>query len=208
MVSRFHWKSFLVLLLLSCCNGLGENTLVQGGLSPDGRYEVRIFKTGPDDDSGNPSNYYYAVVNARSEKIVQKLAEGGGFCVYEGAQNMSHVLWHNTGKFFALTDHGTRHSMEMYVYEVAPPKVILLTTQDYCQNALGRVGATEVYATTVVKPLRWNKDDLICNYTFDTRTKDGRGPTYEVEFTLHLQHEPNIASNLMFVDMKTPNSQD
>lgn len=201
---QFRWKLVLVLFVISCFNGFGEDSLVQGGLSPDGRYEVRIFQT----NSQSRGDYYYAVVDAKSKQIIQKLAEGGGVCVYKGALNMAHVLWHNSSNFFALTDHGSRHSLEMYVYEIAPPKVTLLTTQDYCQNALGRVGATEVYATTVVKPLRWDKDNLVCSYTFDTQAENGRGPTYSAEFTLQLQHDPNRASNLMFVDMKKPISQD
>jgi hypothetical protein len=143
----------LLLMVLSASFLLGEDSLVEGGSSPDGRYEIRIYKTG---EEGAPSNYYYAVVNAKTGKIVQKLNEGGGFAVYEGALGMSHVLWHSSGDFFALTDHGSRHSMEMYVYQVASPQVTLLKTQDYFQNALGRVGATSVYATSVVKPLRWD----------------------------------------------------
>jgi hypothetical protein len=194
-----------LLMVLSASFLLGEDSLVEGGSSPDGRYEVRIYKTG---EEGDPSNYYYAVVNAKTGKIVQKMNEGGGFAVYEGALGMSHVLWHSSGDFFALTDHGTRHSMEMYVYQVAPPQVTLLKTQDYFQNALGRVGATSVYATSVVKPLRWNKDDLICDLFFDTHKDKGRGPEYTTEFTLELQHGANLGSNLMFVSMNPPVSQD
>jgi hypothetical protein len=183
----------------------GEDAFVQGGISPDGRYEVRIFKTASEDDY--PSNYYYAVVNAKSNKVIQKLAEGGGFADYDGAKNLSEVVWHESGDFFALTDHGTRHSMEMYVYQISPPKVTLLNTQDYFQNALGRVGAISVYATSVVKPQRWDKDDLICSLFFDARTKTGRSPQYTADFKLELAHGPNMVSRLSFVEMSPPVSQ-
>ena len=195
----------LFLVVASLGSVFGEDSLVQGGDSPNGRFQVRIYKTG---DEGNPSNYYYAVVDAKTGRIIQKLQEGGGFALYEGAKDTSKIVWHASGNFFALTDHGTRHSMEMYVYEIAPPNVTLLKTQDYFQNALGRVGATSVYATAVVKPLRWDKDDLICDLFFDSYAPTGgRSPQYSTEFTLNLEHGQNMASNLRFVSMKPPIGQ-
>ena len=205
-IGNLRYAIIVILIGVSFRITNAEDALVQGGESPDGRFQVRIYKTG---DEGNPSNYNYAVVDAKTGKIIQKLQEGGGIAMYEGAETMSRVIWHRSGSFFALTDHGTRHSIEMYVYEIAPPNVALLKTQDYFQNALGRVGATSVYATSVVQPLRWDKDDLICDLVYDSYAPTGgRSPQYTTEFTLHLEHGPNTASNLMFTKMSAPTSHD
>jgi hypothetical protein len=190
----------LVIALLGTGALKGEDSLVGGGRSPDGRYEVRIFQT----ESRDPSDYYYAVVDARRGEIVQRLSEGGGYSRYKGAATTASVLWHSSGEYFALTDHGSRHSMEMYLYAVTPRAVTVIRSPDYFQNALGRVNATEGYLTSVVKPLKWTGDDLVCDLIFDATSRTKGRLSYKTRFTLRLLHGPNTAPTLQFVNMEAP----
>lgn len=182
------------------------DALIQGGKSPDGRYEVRICETSDRD----PSNYLYAVVDTKTSSRIKELAEGGGVFGYKGALATASALWHPSGSFFALIDQGTRHSQELYIYEVTAKDAVLIHTPDYCQNALGRIGAIEGYLVSVVKPLQWDGDLLKCKLTFDASLPDqrGRSPAYEVEFTLRLMHGKDSATCVTFASMGKPYEKD
>jgi len=111
--------------------------------------------------------------------------------------------------FFALTDHGTKHSMEMYIYEITPEnKVILIDQPDYFQNALGRVNSTEAYMTAVVKPINWKEDTLTCNLFFDAKTPDSPRSMFSVDFILHLRHGAQQSSGVEFTWMGTPKNEE
>ena len=88
-----------------------EEALLEGGKSPDGRYEVRIYHT----NSRDPPDYFYGVVDTKANSLLKQLEEGGGYSRYSSAKEISKVFWHPSSRFFALTDHGTKHSMEMYI---------------------------------------------------------------------------------------------
>ena len=181
-----------------------EDAILSGGQSPDGRYQVRIYQT----DSSDPSDYYYGVLDMKTHKILKKLSEGGGFSVYKGAKDISKVIWHPSSRFFALTDHGTRHSMEMYIYEVTPDDVTLIEQPDYYQNALGRVNSTEGYMTCVTKPIDWKGDVLRCNLFFDAVTPDSPRAMLSVDFSFRLHHGDSQATRLEFASMGTPKREE
>lgn len=201
LISR--WVSMVGLCLL-CSLAQGKDALVEGGRSPDGQYEVRIYQR--DDSPHDPSDYLYGVVDTRTGKVMKELAEGGGFAHYEGALEMAKVCWHSSSRFFALVDHSGRHDMTMFVYEVAPNSAVKLLKQpDYYDNALGRVDATSGYLITVVKPKGWEGDKLQCELVFDTYTrKGGRSPVYTVPFTLTLFHGEHSEPELQLTDMGKP----
>jgi hypothetical protein len=179
----------------------GEDSLVKGGKSPDGRFEVRIFQT----DTQDPSDYYYAVVDAKSHKVIKKLSEGGGYALYKGVINTSEVLWHPSSHFFALTDHDGRHSIDMFIYEASSESITLIKQPEYYQNALGRIGATQGYLISVVKPISWDKDVLRCDLVFDATIPDfGRSPVYTAPFSLELRHGPNLTPFLLLDSMGKP----
>lgn len=191
-----------VLLLITGAPARSEDHPLKGGKSPDGKYEVRVFKN----DRSELSNYYYGLYDLKTKKVVKKMQEGGGFTNYDGAQETAEVLWHPSSRFFALTDHGSRHSMELYVYRLSPSSVELLKAPDYFQNALGRIGATECYLTSVVKPVRWEENALVSELTFDayeTREEgvQGRSPFYHVTFWLEITEG---SSFLRFTRMEKP----
>ncbi len=196
---------FITFFLASLLSAFGENSLVSGGKSPDGRYEVRIYQT----DTRDPSDYYYGVLDTKTGKLIKQLSEGGGYSLYKGAVTTAHVLWHSSSRFFALTDHGGRHSMEMYIYEVSPNEVVLIHQPDFYQNALGRVDATEGYLTSVVKPLKWDKDVLTCSLIFDAEIPGhGRSPFYKTQFTLDILYGQNSSSYLLFTSMSKPTAEE
>ena len=195
-------------VLTFCCGTFlrAEDALVNGGTSPDGRYEIRIFETSGRD----PSNYFYGVVDTKSGKLIKQLDEGGGYAVYEGAKETGKVLWHPSSRFFALTDHGSRHSMDLYIYEISRSQVTLIQTPNYFQNALGRVGSTEGYLIEIVTPISWDKDFLTCTMDFDAYlpNNQGRSPTYTTRFKLELLHGPNQASELLLKGMTDPKANE
>jgi hypothetical protein len=194
----------LLVLSLACFTLplFADDILVTGGASADGRYQVRVFLS--NDPDLLPSNYYYGVVDAKSGKLIKKLDEGGGFISYEGAKQTSKVLWREEGDFFALIDHGARHSMDLYVYEVKPSSVVLIQTPDYLANALGRIGAVQCYGTEVVEPRTWKGNSLICEMDFDGRLPAQRTPVYRVRFELELHHGLNQSSALYLKSMSDP----
>jgi hypothetical protein len=188
------------LVLLLCGLARAENALVKGGKSPDGRFEVRIYGS----PEREPSDYYYALVKADTGKLVKELPTRGGFSKYSGAAETTSVVWHSSSKFFAITDRGTRHSSELYVFEVQDDGIEMLELPNFFQNALGRINATEGYAVSVAKPLRWEDKDLICSFVFDATLKAGRSPQYTTEFTLRLYYGANQRSYLQLVSMNKP----
>ena len=194
----------LIFLFCVIASVYAEDALLVGGKSPDGKYQIRIYKT----ESENPSNYFFGVFDTKTHQLLKQLSEGGGFARYEGALELSTVIWHSSGHFFALTDHGTRHSMEMYIYGITGNEVTLIQQPDYYQNALGRVDATEGYLTVVVKPLQWKQDDLACNLIYDARTKESSRDMYSVDFTLRLRHGDSQSPALEFARMGRPKPQE
>jgi hypothetical protein len=182
-----------------------EEALLDGGKSPDGRHQIRIYQT----DSSDHSDYFYGIVDTKSNVLLKKLDAGGGYSRYSSAKESSKVFWHPSSRFFALTDHGTRHSMEMYIYGItAESEIVLVEQPDYFQNALGRVNSTEVYMTAVVKPINWRDDSLTCNLIFDAKTPESPRAMFSVDFVLRLRHGAQQSPGLEFTWMGTPKNEE
>jgi hypothetical protein len=170
-----------------------------GGTSPDGKYEVRIVEA-----NREPSNYAYVVIDPKTRRKLKELTEGGGIWRYDQMAGRAAVLWHSSASVFALTDPGTQHSQELYLYEVRPTEVVSVAVPHFLDNALGRIGATEVYGTSVVTARRWEGDRLICELDFNAHLPTGPSPTYSVEFALILFHGPLSASRFTLETMGRP----
>jgi hypothetical protein len=164
-----------------------ESVLVPGGRSPDGQFEVRVFK-----DKREPSDYSVALVERASGRILTIL-EGGGYrsfetvkdfiggCCGESARTVDSALWHDGSRFVAVTDGGTKTSRELYVYELretdagAVRAVDRIALPNYEQNALGRVRATAI-ANSSVAPIRWVGDVLESTLNFRAERRLDRQP--------------------------------
>lgn len=202
MTNRLKAFPNLIVLLLLCTISKADDELESGGKSPNGRYEVRIYESGTDDSE--PSNHYYGVFDTRKGKVIKTLDEGGGFCDYEGAIEMTKVLWNTAGDAFALIDHGTRHSMDLYINEVQGSQVRELRVPDHLKKALSLVGAKECYATSVVKLLTWNGNALTCSFIFDAETSTNRGPFYDTKFTITLRQDKKDGARITSIEKPVP----
>jgi hypothetical protein len=191
----------LAIGLFLCGSARAENELVKGGKSPDGHFEVRIYNS----PGREPSDYYFALVDSNTGKPIKELPTSGGINKYRTAAETASALWHSSSRCFAITDRGTKHSRELFVFEVRDNEIEALELPDFFRSAVGLVNATEGYAVSVVTPLRWEADDLVCGFVFDaTLPKAGRSPQYTTEFTLRLYYGANQRSYLRLESMNRP----
>jgi hypothetical protein len=188
-------KRLAVFLLLTSVGvvALAEDALVNGGRSPDGRYEVRISHNRGSDPAGIPDSYSLHLRRTKAKKPLSPLNTVGGYLYYAGARERCQALWHSSGEFVAVTDQETKHSKEIYIFAVSGGRASRLDFPDYIQNVLGRVDATEVASHCISNPKAWDGDDLLLEFYFSTKRREGGRVFYSVDVTLHLFHGPNNA---------------
>jgi len=170
---------------------LAEDALVDGGRSPDGRYEVRLVRTAHYDPINGGSEYLFHIT---ADKIKKSLLTLGGsrFRGYPVAKEYCKALWDKSSRFVAITDRDSRHSTEIHVVVVSASAATQLEIPDYVQNALGRVNATEVDFSCVSTPKQWDGDDLIVQLYFTAN----RRHSYTCDVTLHVYHEEQSVPSL------------
>jgi hypothetical protein len=169
---------------------------LDGGRSPNGRFEVRIFR----DPHSEPSDYAIRIQSAATGRSLFTLDDVGGYLQYPGALERCHALWHSSSQFVAVTDQGTRHSREFYILAVYPKRVERLKVPDYIQNALGRVGVTEVDFACVSTPMRWDQDDLIVQFHFTANNRR----SYTCEVVLRIFHSESSLPYLGLTSVSKP----
>lgn len=177
-----------------------EDALVDGGLSPDGRFEVRIAG----DQKNDPSNYAIHIHDAKAKKPFYTLEGIGGFEHYPEAKQSCRALWHPSSRFVVITDRGTRHSKEIQLLEVSPGRVEKLNLPDYVQNALGRVNATETDLHCISTPETWKNDDLFLIFYFSTSTPEHGRRLYTCDVTLHITYGENQRSSVRLRGVTQP----
>jgi hypothetical protein len=166
-----------------------EDALVEGGRSPDGRYEVRLVRT-PNYNPNNDGSEYLFHIRAGDKPLVT--VPGSGFRGYPIAKEYCKALWDRSSRFVAITDRETRHTTALHIVSVLPDGTRQFEIPDFVQNALGRVNATEVDFACTTTPKRWDGDDLIVQLYF---TANGRH-TYTCDVTLHVHHEERSMPSL------------
>lgn len=185
----------LLLTLGIASSAIAEDKLSEGGLSPDGTYEVRINRQNLNDQ---PTGYGIHIHSTKPERRIFSLPEIGGYLEYNGAVERDHSYWHGSSRFVAITDQATRHSRELYVVAISNGSPVVLKQPDFYQNALGRVDAVEIDFASVVTPQKWDGDDLILQVHFTANHR--RGYTFEV--VLHLSHGSQTAPRLSLKTVK------
>jgi len=184
-----------------------EDALVQGGKSPTGKYEVRLYRD-RSEISGDDDGYSYEVFDVLKEKVLKRFRAGGTFADYNGALVTSKVMWAPSGHFFWLTDHGGRHDMDLYLYKVAKSDVIALTVPDYLHRALSLVGADRIFRASVVEPIRWDGDTLVSSYYFDAEKDSTISGPYTTQFTLSMPKAGKMDVELTGMDQPVSNPND
>jgi len=195
----------LVLIAAFVC---AEDVLMDGGRSPDGRYEVRIAHEVSTDPNNSPDSYSILLHAAKTTKPFYALDSIGGYNRYAAATERCHAFWHRSGEFVVITDQATRHSKEIYILAVSTQRTERLAFPNYIQNALGRIGATEIDLHCVSTPKAWDGDDLLLTLSFSARLPTGRRQFYTTDVTLHLSHGPNSAPTVGLKNVTTPKEQE
>lgn len=154
----------LVLALALAASAQAKETLIQGGRSNNGRFEVRIVQ---DTNRDNPSDYDFAIYNVRTHERLVRFDEVGGILRYDDARKNSKALWNDSSSFVVFTDSGTQHSTEIYVFDVSDSSAQRIQLPDYLQNALGRVDGTEAGIVCGSIPERWDGNQLHLTLVFD-----------------------------------------
>lgn len=195
--------SGLWLMLMAAFASAGD-TLVDGGRSPDGRYEVRIARHTSPDANGVPDTYSIHLHAAKTATPFFTLDSIGGYNRYAAATERCRAFWHQSGRFVVITDQATRHSREIYVLAVSDGRAERLQFPDYVQNALGRVDATEIDLHCVSTPKRWDGDDLLLALYFSVRTPERGRLFYTCDVTLHLSHGAHMAPSIGLKNVSIP----
>ena len=193
-------KALIAALLAMTVSVMAEDALVEGGLSPDGRYEVRIAQV-PERD---PSDYAIHIHATNAKKPFYTLEGIGGYDRYGGARQSCRAFWHPTGEFVVVTDRGTKHSREIYLLAVTPNDTQRLHVPDYVQNALGRVDATHTDLHCFSTPKNWKDDDLTLELYFSTCAPERGRRFYTFSVVLHLNHGRNQAPYVQLTRVSKP----
>jgi hypothetical protein len=188
---RLKALATFVLLTSSLAFALAEDALMNGGRSPDGRYEVRIARERSPGPASVPDGYSIYLQDTKAKQTRPTLRTVGGYLRYAGATERCQAVWHSSGKFVAICDQATRHSKELYLFAVSGDRVTRLDLPDYAQNALGRVGATEIDLHSISTPKAWDGDDLLLEFYFSTSQPERGRFFHSVDVVLRLSHGPN-----------------
>ena len=172
--------SLVIMLLLVTFYASAEDALMNGGRSPNGKYEVRIVKV-----DAEPSDYAICVYTVAKESSPFTISGVGGHLIYKTATERNRAFWDPSSRFVAVTDQGTRHTVEIYLLAILPSGIERLSIPDYIQNALGRVDATSVDFACVTTPERWQGDDLVMSLYFTANNRR----SYKCKITIHVTYE-------------------
>lgn len=181
---------------------------MDGGRSPNGRYEVRIAHQVSNDPNSSPDGYVIHLHVAKRAKPFFTLDGVGGYNRYAAATERCHAFWHESSEFVVITDQATRHSKEIHILAVSDGHAERLAFPDYIQNALGRVGATEIDLHCVSTPKAWNGDDLALILYFSAKSQERGRHFYTSDVTLHLSHSRNNAPTVMLKNITSPKEQE
>ena len=183
--------------------GSAEDALVEGGLSPDKLFEVRIER----DQNRDPSDYAIHIYSTKSRTPFYTLEGIGGLDRYPDAMRSCRALWHSSSRFVVITDHGTRHSKEIYLLDVTPDHVQRLRLPDYVQNALGRDNATHIDLHCMSTPKCWKDDDLLLTLYFSTSTLEHGRRVYTCDVTVQITHGQNQSSYVGLTKVTQPKEE-
>jgi hypothetical protein len=190
MTSAISLRLALLALVGLASSARALDLPIGGGRSPDGRYELRVGGLSADSEG-----YHFALVDAANGRQIGTAEVGGGHCDLAGASATAKVLWHPANTFIALTDAGSRHSQELYVFAVSARGLKQVKIPEAVPVGIKREDGTkeaELSNGDFCEPLRWEKDRLVVEVSF--KTNDRRG--YSCEVILQLQRHRHAAPTM------------
>ena len=160
-----------------------EDFPVKGGRSPDANYEVRLHS---EPGSESPYAYILAIYRVGEAEPIGVIEDSTTYMTLAMAKERCQAFWHGSSRLVGVTNQGTRHTVELYLFAVDRGKAERLTFPDYVQNALGRVDATERGMYCISRPKGWEQDDLAIELFFKADQPDG-SHGYKTEVILHCE---------------------
>jgi hypothetical protein len=179
-----------------------EDTLVEGGRSPDGLSEVRLVRAEGYDPNKDGSEYSFQVTSTTTGKALLTI-DGSGFRSYSNATSYCEALWSPSNSLVAITDRWTKHTNKMYVVQVTRDAATAIEIPDYIDSAVKRVGAARFDFACISTPKEWTNDRLTLQLYF---TANGR-QSYLSVVALRIVPHDNFAATLV-IDAVTAPQQD
>lgn len=145
---------------------------LKGGQSPNGLLEVRLVG----DRNLDPAEgaYVFGFFKKGQIKPFYRAEVGGGYCYFDGASSIDTCSWSSKSDWVAIADHGTRHSMETYLFRIRKDQVQQVPLPEFGKLAKAAMtnpnsGAGSAW---VVTPKKWIGDNLILKLeTYDTHSE-------------------------------------
>jgi hypothetical protein len=131
---------------------------LQGGLSPDGKYQ--IFVIGNDPLAEDYAFGFYGGVDGKS--LLFQMDLNGAFCVVRGASEIDRALWNDDDSLVAIEDHDTRHSMALHIISIKDGKGYRVTIPPFGKAITEKMANVRGGAANACgcKPLKWNGREL------------------------------------------------
>ena len=177
---------------------LPESALLRGGISPDGKYEVRLDVgiVSPDGKQvfraidAPDSDYSFIVVNKTDlGKSSFPYMRSGYDCKF--SKKYAHVLWKQDSSLFAVVDAVDQYSIEMRIFFLDGEEWTEMGEKfrlsNYFHNAMGRAGNTQASLYHVTEPVSWGEDSLKCTIIFDVIPKIEGCSFCACDFTLKIE---------------------
>ena len=102
-----------------------------------------------------------------------------------GYSKYAKLLWSPDGHFAALQTHFTRHTLELFVFEVTESGIKEVKLQDYTQNIYGRLDILRGGRGYSDTPLKWLENDRLLIQAAGLIDKgDDAGYCYRVELRI------------------------
>jgi hypothetical protein len=186
-----------------------KSVMAIGGLSPDGRLEVRVLET----ETPAPSNYVVALVDRAAGRVVAELTRGGYFSYADvsgdleerSALRVIRVRWHQGSRFVAITDAGTTDRRALYVFAVMDDGAVApLRLPEYERDALRLVGAPATIRRAVTDLDVWNGDVLQASLTLRIERPSHVLEQFMVPFSIRLIQDGTNAPRLVLDRMVAP----
>jgi hypothetical protein len=172
-----QWLVGLMVVQPDC--GWAEDALIEGGLSPNKRYEVRMVRV---TDGPLKGSYELQLFDARSNEFLSPLRKGGHFAYDEAVAGACSATWHPSARYVAVLNVETPQMTSLSLFVVDQDLARELKMPDYALLALGKIkeGKRGFYDGPTVRWPEWIGNDLHFRVSFRVpppKKTEGQLPT-------------------------------